>query len=60
VNIGEDIDFGGDFPMDNAVDEEPNNLPLQPIISPENLLRLQAQAAESVTIQEANCYFLCC
>ena len=39
--------------MDNAVDEEPNILPLQPIISPENLLRLQAQAAESVTIQEA-------
>jgi myosin heavy subunit len=53
VNVDEDIDFGGDFPMDNAVDEEPNILPLQPIISPENLLRLQAQAAESVTIQEA-------
>ena len=53
MNIDEDIDFGGDFPMDNAVDEEPNNLPLQPIISPEDLRILQGRADESVTIQEA-------
>jgi hypothetical protein len=42
-----------DFPMDNAVDEEPNILPLQTIISPEDLRILQGQADESVTIQEA-------
>jgi hypothetical protein len=42
-----------DFLMDNAVDEEPNILPLHPITSPEDLGILQGQADESVTIQEA-------
>ena len=39
--------------MDNAVDKDPNILPLQHILSPEDLLILQAQAAGPVTLQVA-------
>jgi chromosome segregation ATPase len=46
------MDFGGDYPMDYAVDEEPLIMPL-PIISAEDLRILQAQAAASGAIQEA-------
>ena len=48
-----DFDFGGDFPIDNAQEEEPPILPLQPIISPTDLLLLQNQADESARYEQA-------
>jgi chromosome segregation ATPase len=45
--------IGGDYPRDYAVVEEHLILPPQHIISPEELLRLQTQSAQSVTLQEA-------
>jgi predicted nucleic acid-binding Zn-ribbon protein len=47
VNIDEDVDFGDDNLMDQGVAEEPLIMPL-PIISPEALLLLRAQAEEAV------------
>ncbi|KAJ2988231.1 hypothetical protein HDV02_005693, partial [Globomyces sp. JEL0801] len=49
VNFNDDIDFDGNIP---AIDVHLDNR-LPPLISPEELLRLQAQAAESVRLQEA-------
>ena len=47
------MNFGGEYPMDNANDDEPLILPLHPIMSPADLLRPQNQAAESARYQEA-------
>jgi hypothetical protein len=50
--MDEDINFDGYYPTDDAPAEEPHVIPM-PVISPEELLPLQTQAAQSVTLHEA-------
>ena len=52
MSVNEDINFDGCHPADDDIGEEPGFIPL-PTITPEELIHLRAQVAESVTLQQA-------